>query len=249
MTESILVAHRGLSMHYPENSMLAIEQAVIAGARAVEFDVQCSVDLQPLLLHDINLQRLAGVDINVTKTRYEQLHSINIGLPEKFGQQYKDIRIAHLAEAAEFFLRHKDVIPVIEIKQESLRTLGHAEVLDSILKYIAPIIEQSIIISFDIKAIEYLHAKGIKNTGWILQQYNSESLAIAEMLQPALLVCNIEKLADPETVWSSAWQWMLYKTEDVEVIRTLVAHGVSYIETDDIKTVLQNLSFDQKRPD
>ena len=35
-----LVAHRGLATHYPENTWLALEQAILAEARVIEFDIQ-----------------------------------------------------------------------------------------------------------------------------------------------------------------------------------------------------------------
>ena len=55
-----LVAHRGYSLRYPENTLLAIEQAFIAGACYVECDVQLTQDGVPVLLHDNNLQRTTG---------------------------------------------------------------------------------------------------------------------------------------------------------------------------------------------
>ena len=52
-----LVAHRGYSSQYPENTLLAIEQAFIAGACFVECDVQLTQDGVPVLLHDVTQSR------------------------------------------------------------------------------------------------------------------------------------------------------------------------------------------------
>ena len=44
-----LVAHRGYAHAYPENTLLAIQQAVEAGAKYIEFDVLLSADQLPVL--------------------------------------------------------------------------------------------------------------------------------------------------------------------------------------------------------
>ena len=55
-----LVAHRGASADYPENSLPALRAALQAGAGAVEFDVQMSADGVPYVIHDPVLMRTAG---------------------------------------------------------------------------------------------------------------------------------------------------------------------------------------------
>ena len=52
-----LIAHRGESADYPENTLLAMEQAFVLGSRWVECDIQLSRDAQPMLIHDHLLDR------------------------------------------------------------------------------------------------------------------------------------------------------------------------------------------------
>ncbi|HWU90653.1 MAG TPA: glycerophosphodiester phosphodiesterase [Kofleriaceae bacterium] len=53
-------AHRGDSAHAPENTMLAFEKAVAAGADGIELDVRFDGDLNVVVFHDDELDRLAG---------------------------------------------------------------------------------------------------------------------------------------------------------------------------------------------
>ena len=52
-----VVAHRGSSGHYPENTMLAFEKAIVEGAHALELDVRASADGVPVVIHDETLDR------------------------------------------------------------------------------------------------------------------------------------------------------------------------------------------------
>jgi len=56
--ESVVVtAHRGFSGQYPENTLLAFEQAVLLGADLLEFDIRGTKDHVPIVLHDETLDR------------------------------------------------------------------------------------------------------------------------------------------------------------------------------------------------
>lgn len=53
----LLIAHRGLSARYPENTIAAFRAAVEAGAEMVELDVALSSDGRVVVLHDATLER------------------------------------------------------------------------------------------------------------------------------------------------------------------------------------------------
>lgn len=57
---ALIIAHRGFSTVYPENSLEAFEAAIVAGADAVETDVRLSRDGVPVCSHDPDLKRLRG---------------------------------------------------------------------------------------------------------------------------------------------------------------------------------------------
>ncbi|MDX3773110.1 glycerophosphodiester phosphodiesterase family protein [Chromatiaceae bacterium AAb-1] len=51
-----IIAHRGASGEYPENTLLAIEQAISQGADAIEIDV-FAIDNELIVIHDHHLNR------------------------------------------------------------------------------------------------------------------------------------------------------------------------------------------------
>ncbi len=52
-----VIAHRGASGEYPENTMLAFTRALAQGADAFELDVRVTADGVPVVLHDATLDR------------------------------------------------------------------------------------------------------------------------------------------------------------------------------------------------
>ena len=54
--------HRGICAFYPENTILSFEAAIDFGVDAIEFDIWLSKDKIPVLMHDGNAMRTAGVD-------------------------------------------------------------------------------------------------------------------------------------------------------------------------------------------
>jgi len=57
MTPTLLAAHRGGSLLWPENSLLAFRNAAALGADYLEFDVHLSSDGEAVVIHDPTLDR------------------------------------------------------------------------------------------------------------------------------------------------------------------------------------------------
>jgi glycerophosphoryl diester phosphodiesterase len=57
MKDVQVVAHRGLTSSYPENSLGAVNAALVAGLRYIEVDIRASSDGELFLLHDPWLDR------------------------------------------------------------------------------------------------------------------------------------------------------------------------------------------------
>ena len=74
-----IIAHRGASVARPENTMAAIEQALVEGADWVEVDVQESADGEVVVVHDSDFMKLAGVDLKVWDATMADLAEIDIG--------------------------------------------------------------------------------------------------------------------------------------------------------------------------
>lgn len=89
-----VTAHRGASIDYPENTMIAFKKAKEYGANWVELDVQETLDGVIVVSHDSNLKRVTGKNIEINDVNYEQIE--NISVSAKFGDKYKDEYIPNL---------------------------------------------------------------------------------------------------------------------------------------------------------
>jgi glycerophosphoryl diester phosphodiesterase len=79
-----VIAHRGASKEFPENSLEAIAEACRQGADIVETDIRQTADRVPVLCHDRNLKRLFGSQETLSRTtsdRFKQLKILGSGTP------------------------------------------------------------------------------------------------------------------------------------------------------------------------
>ncbi|MDJ0322617.1 glycerophosphodiester phosphodiesterase family protein [Cryobacterium sp. PH31-AA6] len=76
-------AHRGLSLNAAENTILAFEHALLAGATHLETDVRASDDGIAVLSHDADFA-VPGARIRVDRLRMAELRRINLGHGQPF---------------------------------------------------------------------------------------------------------------------------------------------------------------------
>ncbi|KAK0735651.1 PLC-like phosphodiesterase [Apiosordaria backusii] len=71
-----IIAHRGYKALYPENSMLAFEEAIKAGAHAIETDVHLSKDGVVVLSHDPTLKRCFSLPTPISSLTWPYLSTL-----------------------------------------------------------------------------------------------------------------------------------------------------------------------------
>jgi glycerophosphoryl diester phosphodiesterase len=76
--ETEVLAHRGFIQGGVENTLPALRAAAKAGADRVEFDVMETKDGKFVVMHDANLRRLAGKNLNVRDLTQEELTKITV---------------------------------------------------------------------------------------------------------------------------------------------------------------------------
>ena len=80
MKRPLLLAHRGFSGRYPENSPLAFQMAVEqTGADGFESDVQLTRDGVPVVFHDIRVDRTSNGSGYIRERTYAELAELDIG--------------------------------------------------------------------------------------------------------------------------------------------------------------------------
>jgi glycerophosphoryl diester phosphodiesterase len=76
--ETEVLAHRGFIQGGVENTLPALQAAAKAGADRVEFDVMETEDGKFVVMHDTNLKRLAGKNLNVKDLTQDELTRITV---------------------------------------------------------------------------------------------------------------------------------------------------------------------------
>lgn len=79
-----VLAHRGLALDAPENTLLAFLHAVNVGATHLETDVHGSADGVAIVSHDPDLKRLANRDVRVAQLTAAELRRVSLGHGQGF---------------------------------------------------------------------------------------------------------------------------------------------------------------------
>ena len=79
MIASKIIAHRGVSSLYPENTLSAMQSAVAHGVSWVECDVQLTKDNVPIIFHDLTLERTTTLQGSVPETLSSEILCADVG--------------------------------------------------------------------------------------------------------------------------------------------------------------------------
>ncbi len=97
-SEYVLVAaHRACHNQAPENSLLAIENAIHKGIDIIEIDVRMTKDNVPVLMHDGTIDRTTTASGNIEEIEYKDLKNVFL----KDGQEDNQLLVPTLQEALE----------------------------------------------------------------------------------------------------------------------------------------------------
>jgi glycerophosphoryl diester phosphodiesterase len=121
-----VLAHRGLALEAPENTLLAFLAAVGIGATHVETDVNASADGVAVISHDPALDRVAGRPGRIRDLTFDQLREIDLGRGQTF---------CSLAEALDAFPEtHFNIdIKSMDAVADVVRAVTAARAVDRVL--------------------------------------------------------------------------------------------------------------------
>lgn len=158
-----ITAHRGSSSEYPENTMVAFEQAVEEMADYIELDVRLTKDGKLVVLHDYSLYRTTGHDLDVGNLTCEEVQQYDAGSYKS--EKFKNVKIPTLEEVLDFA---KGVVKLnIEVKVEPQDVNFEEKLLELLEQY--DMLDSCIISSFQydvLKKIKTLQPQ--VRTGYIM---------------------------------------------------------------------------------
>lgn len=126
ISDYLMVAHRGYSALYPENTMISFEKAVEAGCKAIELDVGMTKDGVLVVLHDVTVNRTTNGTGNVHDLTWETVSQLDAGSWKS--PEFTGIRIPTFESVLDRF-KNENVFLVVEIKYQSAYGL---EIIDKI---------------------------------------------------------------------------------------------------------------------
>ena len=103
--------------------MAAFQAALALGVDAVEFDVQFTADARPVVFHDENLERMAGVPVRVRDYSESVLSGFDIGF--RHGPAWRGLRVPSLEQVARLVPGH--IALHVEIKDYDPIEARHLE--------------------------------------------------------------------------------------------------------------------------
>lgn len=241
MKKPVLIAHRGYTAHFPENTIVGIGAAIEAGARAIEFDVQFSADQVPVLFHDGDLKRVCGVDGAIHNHSLAQLQKLRASEPLRLGTDFEHARIATLEELVDMVMLHPDIQLFVEIKREGIEQLGSSRVLSLLQAELAPIRKRCVLISFDYKFLLAARRNNWGQIGVVLERWRDRKLRLVKEIRADYLFCNYKKLPRFLPIRKGKARLAVYEIDEPDLARKLARRGVDYVETFSIGEMLDAL--------
>ncbi|MFY0683940.1 MAG: hypothetical protein JXR20_05255 [Balneola sp.] len=232
----IVIAHRGASGYYPENTMSAFKAAIEMKADMIELDVLLSKDNVPIVFHDEKLDKKTNGEGLVQNLTLSELQKLDAGL--WFDKKFEGEKIPTLREVLEY-CRNKILVNV-EIKTEAVSENEHGGVEERVMNIIKDlgVEEQIIISSFDYRVIERITKSNSKiRTALLYEKKQSKKRSPVDLVkdyQVDAFNFNIRQLNDD---WASQLNYseipfFIYTVNDEEKMRKVMEAGAKGIFSD-----------------
>ncbi len=244
---TLIIAHRGNSGPAPENTRVAIEQAIELEVDLVEVDVSLSRDGVPVLIHGPRLERTTNGKGKVGQMTFDQLKALDAGSWK--GAQFAGEPILSLREGLEHIRDRiivnldiktpKATMPVLELvrvmkMRDQVVITGCTRPCVKTVRRIAP--QLPVLLNLD---------RWLNHLAYIGPKPAFRSCCVALARSAGADGINISHhFVDPELVEAahrqglSLWTWTVDEQERVEA---LVGQGVDSISTNWPARMLQHL--------
>lgn len=231
MRNFVRIAHRGASGAFPENTRLAVEKALEAGADMIELDCQLSADGHLVIFHDERLFRITGTGGIVNRMPLEHLKRLDVGgwrAPAFKGEQ-----ILTLEEVVAMIRGQTDLC--LDIKQYPGSSPGMELKLLFILSHY-DYIERTIFSSFDYACLRRVRELAPEaRIGVIYGSDTKENpFVVAQQVEAAALHVQKELVTREflHKTWASGLDAVVWTVNELPEIQNFASLGVQGIMSD-----------------
>lgn len=241
MAKIELIAHRGYAAAFPENTLVSMAAALDSGAVYIETDIQLTADGIPVLFHDRDLKRLCGQNGAIHDYKYAELKNFTPGYPDRFGDQFKHVRIMPLADLVALLKQRPKVTAFIELKRVSMEKFGIGVVLDRVMKELKDIRSQCVLISFSLEAMLAARRRHWPRVGVVLDKWKQRKQPLVLEIKPDFIFCDIRGLPLFGRVSAGTTHLAVYEVDHINKVKRLAKRGVDFAETFSIGELLPKL--------
>lgn len=227
-----LVARRGNSAEFPENTLPALQSAIALGTRFIEIDVHLSTDGTPMVCRDQVLLRSGGA--NATAAELEQWEAGEI---ERLGEQFRGTRLTTLATALGLVAARPEITVFVVIGRHSLGRFGHDQTVARVSHTLKPFRSRCILVSADLAAVHAARAVAACATGWVLPSYDHHTRLKYEALQPDYIFCDHAFLTGAAPLWRGPWRWAIYEVDTLHDALSLAERGADFVVTRHVRSL------------
>jgi glycerophosphoryl diester phosphodiesterase len=228
-----MVARRGNSRDFPDNTLAALRSALALGARFIEIDVHLSADGVPVVTHDKQHARVP----NFEELTASQLGDLDASQPERFGSRFSDARIASLATTLGLLEGRPEITAFIVIGQTCLRRFGREHVISQVSRTLKPVRSRCVLGCADLATIHTARNMTGYPTAWWLPAYDDHTRLKYEALKPDYLFCDRAYLPLGAALWRGPWRWVVYEIDTLEATLDLAARGSHFVATRDVRAL------------
>lgn len=138
-----IIAHRGFSSDYPENTLLAFSKALDAGADGIETDLQLSRDEAVILFHDDTLKQITKTEGTPQEYTLAELKHLDAGRGESIPTLDELLRLCDAKATL-----------ILEIKYDPVT---YKRLCERTAEHIAEMREWVEVSCFEDRVLEYMH--------------------------------------------------------------------------------------------
>jgi glycerophosphoryl diester phosphodiesterase len=227
-----IIGHRGAAHYAPENTLAGIRKAKRLGIDWVEVDVRLSKDGVPMLMHDYELNRTAGLNATIDSMTAEELEKLDAGT--WFNGAYAGEPVPTLAETL-LLIISLDMAVNLEIKADPKRPGLTARALIETVNTLWPVDRPLLVSSFDVPELDKIRqlAPHIPR-GLLVEKIGYSTRSVLDAVGCATLNCHHSGLtADSVTKMTDAgYPVLAYTVNDPLLAAELYTMGVAGVFSD-----------------
>ena len=128
----LIVAHRGSSAIYPENTLVSYNNAFGIGVDGLELDVQMSKDGVPIVYHDRTLAKVGCPKLKISQLNLNQIKQIDAG--KWFASQFEGQKILTLSEVLQEYGANTKLFIELKCREKNYRLDYYHKFIDNVFQ-------------------------------------------------------------------------------------------------------------------